>query len=323
MTHAIRIHQIGGPEVMRWEPIDVGPPGPGQARIRHHAVGVNFVDIYQRSGLYPLELPTVLGQEGAGEVVAVGPGVTEVQPGDRVAYAGPTGAYAQERLIQADRLVKLPDDISYETAAAMMLKGMTASYLLRHTHRVQPGETIVFHAAAGGVGLIAVQWAKALGAVVIGTVGSREKAELARRAGADHVVITREEKLSERVKDITSGRGVPVVYDSVGAATFDESLASLEARGLLVSFGQASGKVPPFDITVLGGARSLYLTRPSLHAYTRTRAELEDNARALFDVVRSGKVKIEIHQRYRLEDAAQAHRDLAARKTTGSTVLTV
>ncbi|HYX93399.1 MAG TPA: quinone oxidoreductase [Myxococcaceae bacterium] len=323
MPYAIRVHRTGGPEVLSWEEIDLGRPGPGQVRLRQRAVGLNFIDVYHRTAVYPLPTPFVVGQEGAGEVVEVGPGVTELRSGDRVAYAGLMGAYAEERLATADRLVKLPNGISFETAAAMMLKGMTAEYLLRRTRPLSAGETILFHAAAGGVGLIACQWARALGATVIGTVGSRQKAELARSHGCHHVIVTSEEDFVKRVKEITSGRGVPVVYDSVGQATWQGSLDCLRPRGLFVLFGQSSGKVPPIDAGILNQKGSLFLTRPSLGAYTATRAELLESAGALFERVLSGEVRIEVNQRYPLAEAAQAQRDLEARKTTGSTVLIV
>jgi NADPH2:quinone reductase len=321
MTKAIRLHRTGGPEVMQWEDVEVGAPGEGQARIRHTAIGVNFVDTYQRSGLYPLTLPSGLGSEGAGVVEAVGKGVTHVKPGDRVAYSSVIGSYSEERLIPADRLVKLPDGISDEQAAAMMLKGMTTQYLIRRTYKVQPGETVLFHAAAGGVGLIACQWLKALGATVIGTVGSEEKAKTARAHGCDHAIVYTKEDFTKRVRGITSGAGVPVVYDSVGKSTFSGSLDCLRPLGLLVSFGNASGPVPPFELGILSQKGSLYVTRPTLHTYTATRADLESTARELFEVVLSGKVKIEINHRYALKDAQQVHRDLEGRKTTGSIIM--
>jgi NADPH2:quinone reductase len=325
MTHAIRIHETGGPEVMRWEEVGAGetaPLQPGEASIRHAAVGLNFIDIYHRSGLYPLPLPSGLGLEGAGVVEAVGSAVTDLKPGDRVAYAGgPPGAYAEVRNIPADRLVKLPDSIDFRTAAAMMLQGMTAQYLLRRTYRVQPGDTILIQAAAGGVGLIVCQWAKALGATVIGTVGSDEKAALAKAHGCDHPILYTRENFVARVKEITNGEGVPVVYDSIGKDTFAGSLDCLRPMGMMVTFGNASGPVPPVDTLELSKRGSLFLTRPSLFTYVAKRSDLLATAQELFDVVTSGKVKIEVNQTYALKDAAQAHIDLAARKTTGSTIL--
>ncbi|MFQ3622527.1 MAG: quinone oxidoreductase [Acetobacteraceae bacterium] len=323
MPHAIRIHEHGGPEVLRWEEVPTPAPGPGEALVRHHAVGLNYIDVYFRTGLYkPPSLPCVIGMEGAGEVEAVGPGVTEVAPGDRVAYAtAPIGAYAQARLIKADRLVTLPDDISFEQAAAMMLQGMTAEYLLRRTHPVRRGETILVHAAAGGVGLIMCQWAKHLGATVIGTVGSEEKAELARAHGCDHPIVYTKEDFQARVKEITGGQMLPVVYDSVGRDTFMKSMDCLAPLGMLVMFGNASGAVPPFDIGLLAAKGSLFLTRPTLATYTAKRADLVASAEALFDVVRAGAVRIEVNQRFALKDAAEAHRALESRRTTGSTVL--
>ena len=322
MTKAIRFHARGGPEVLRWEDVALGAPGPGQVRMRNTAVGVNFREIYVRTGLHDGTLPSGLGFESAGVVEAVGPGVTDVKAGDRVACtAGPEGAYAEARVVAADKLVPLPDAVSDEQAAAMMLKGMTAQYLLRQTYRVQPGDTILFHAAAGGVGLIACQWAKALGATVIGTVGSADKAELARAHGCDHVILYKEEDVPARVKAITGGKGVPVVYDGVGKATFMASLDCLRPRGLMVSFGNASGAVEAFNLGILSQKGSLYVTRPTLFAYTATRDELLATAGDLFDVVGSGKVGIEIHQRFPLERAADAHRALEGRATTGSTLL--
>jgi NADPH:quinone reductase len=325
MNHAIRIHETGGPEVMRWEEVGAGetaPLAPGEARVRHEAVGLNFIDIYHRSGLYPLPLPSGLGLEGAGVVEAVGSAVTDIKPGDRVAYAGgPPGAYAEVRNIPADRLVKLPDSIDFKTAAAMMLQGMTAQYLLRRTYRVQAGDTILIQAAAGGVGLIVSQWAKALGATVIGTVSSDEKAALAKAHGCDHPVIYTRENFVARVKEITNGEGVPVVYDSIGKDTFTGSLDCLRPLGMMVTFGNASGPVPPVDTLELSKRGSLFLTRPTLFTYIAKRADLLATAQELFDVVTAGKVKIEVNQTYALKDAAQAHIDLAARKTTGSTVL--
>lgn len=321
MPHVIRIHQNGGPEQMRWEEVTVGDPGPGEVRVRNTAVGLNYIDTYHRSGLYSMPLPMVLGSEGAGVVEAVGPKVKEFKVGDHVAYAQPIGAYAEVLLRPVARLVKIPAGIKDETAAAMMLKGMTAWYLCRRTYRVKKGDTIVVHAAAGGVGQILCQWSKHLGATVIGTVGSDEKVALAKKAGCKHVVVMSREKLSERVKAITKGKGVPVVYDGVGKDTFMESLDCLAPLGLMASFGNASGAVAPVNIGILAQKGSLYLTRPTLVNYTSAREDLLAAARELFAVVKKGAVKITINQRYPLREAAQAHRDLEARKTTGSTVL--
>jgi NADPH2:quinone reductase len=322
MPKAIRIHEHGGPEVMRFEEIEVGRPGPGEVRIKHGAVGLNFIDVYHRTGLYPLELPSVLGMEGAGRVEEVGEGVTELAPGDRVAYAsGPLGAYAEQRLMPAARLVKLPDGIDDRSAAAMMLQGMTVRYLVRETYRVQPGQTVLWHAAAGGVGLIACQWLKALGVTVIGTAGSDAKAELAKAHGCAHVINYRQENFVERVRELTDGVGVPVVYDSVGKDTWEGSLDCLQPRGMMVSFGNASGPVPPVNLVQLSQKGSLYVTRPTLVHYTATREDLLACAGDLFEQVLSGAVKIEVNHTYPLAEAAQAHRDLEARKTTGSTVL--
>ncbi len=322
MPNAIRIHQTGGPEVLTWETVDVPPPAAGEATVRHHAVGLNFIDTYHRTGLYPLPLPSGIGLEGAGVVEAVGAGVTEVKVGDRVAYAGgPVGAYAEVRNIPAHRLLKLPDAIAFDTAAAMMLQGLTAAYLLRRTYRVQPGDAVLIHAAAGGVGLIACQWAKALGATVIGTVGSPAKAELAKAHGCDHVINYSTENFTQRVREITGGEGVPVVYDGVGKDTFMGSLDSLRPLGMLVTYGNASGPVPPFDVLLLSQKGSLFVTRPTIMHYTAKRADLEALGVELFEVVVSGKVRIEVNQTYPLREAAQAQRDLEARKTTGSTVL--
>lgn len=322
MVHAIRIHQYGGPEAMRWEAVDVGAPGPGEIRIRHHAVGLNYIDVYHRSGSYPLAaLPAVIGMEGAGEVLAVGAGVTGLAPGDRVAYANPIGAYAEERLIPAERVVKLPDAISYQTAAAMMLQGMTAEYLLLRTFKVGPETTLLFHAAAGGVGLIACQWARHLGATIIGTVGSDEKAEQARTAGCTHVINYRRENFVERVRELTGGKGCDIVYDGIGKDTYPGSLECLKSRGLWVSFGAASGKIEGFDLGLLAAKGSLYATRPTLFTYIAKREELVASANALFDVVARGIVNINVNQTYPLAAAADAHRDLEARRTTGSTVL--
>ncbi|HEX6740328.1 MAG TPA: quinone oxidoreductase [Sphingomicrobium sp.] len=323
MPRAIRIHDTGGPEVLKWEAVEVGDPGPGEVKLRQEAAGLNFIDVYHRTGLYPQALPFIPGVEGAGVVEAIGDGVMGLRPGDRVAYAGPIGGYAEERLIAADRLVALPHSISTEQAAAMMLQGMTAHMLLRSVHRVEPGETILIHAAAGGVGLIVCQWAKALGATVIGTVGSDEKAELARAHGCDHpIVYTRQDFVAE-VERITGGAKLPVVYDSIGRDTFAQSLDCLSPRGLMVTFGNASGPVDPVSPGILAQKGSLFLTRPTLFSYVAARAELESAARELFDVVASGRVKIEVKQRFALKDAAEAHRALEARKTSGSTVLTV
>jgi NADPH2:quinone reductase len=322
MAKAIRIARNGGPEVMEYVDVEVGEPGPGEARVRHAAIGVNFIDVYFRTGLYPSNLPTGLGSEGAGVVEAVGEGVTEVKVGDRVAYAGgPNGAYAEVRNIPASRLVRLPDDISFETAAAMMLQGLTVQYLLNRTYKVKAGDTILWHAAAGGVGLIACQWAKALGANLIGTAGSDEKAALAKAAGAAHVINYNTENFVERVQQITNGEKVPVVYDSVGKDTFFGSLDCLQPLGMMVSFGNSSGPVPPFSLSELQSRGSLYITRPTLATYAAKRADLEAMAADLFQMVSSGKVKITIGQRYKLADAAQAHRDLESRKTTGSSIL--
>lgn len=320
---AIIVAKHGGPEVLEWRDHSVGKPGPGEVLIRHEAVGLNFIDVYFRTGLYPAPngLPLIPGGEGAGIVTALGEGVTTLKPGDRVAYSTPTGAYAQERLMAADRLVKVPDDIGLDLAAGMMLKGMTAEYLLRRTYNVQPGDTILFHAAAGGVGLIAGQWAKALGATVIGTVGSSEKAALASAHGYDHVINYRTEDFVSRVKEITGGKGVDVVYDSIGKDTFPGSLDCLRPRGLWASFGQSSGPIDPFNIGILSQKGSLYATRPTLFIYIASRADLETSANSLFDVVSRGQVKIEINQRYPLAEVARAHADLEGRKTTGTTVL--
>ena len=323
MTGVVRVHEVGGPEVLRFEETEVGSPGAGQVLIRQTAVGLNYIDVYFRSGLYPApQLPFTPGLEGAGVVEAVGEGVSELRPGRRVAYAAPPiGAYAERRLMPADRLVALPDAISDEQAAAMMLKGMTAQYLLRRTHRVQAGQTILFHAAAGGVGTIASQWAKHLGVTVIGTVGSEAKAELAQQNGCAHVIRYDREDVVARVREITGGKGVPVVYDAVGQATFDASLDCLAPLGMLVSFGQSSGKIPQVDLGILSQKGSLYITRPTLMTYTAARSDLLDSANELFEVVQSGAVKIKINQRVALRDAAEAHRALEGRRTTGSTLL--
>jgi NADPH2:quinone reductase len=323
MGKAIWMHETGGPEVLRWEDHDPGQPGPGEALVRHEAVGLNYIDVYHRSGLYPLpSLPGIPGMEGAGIVEGIGEVVSEVKVGDRIAYAGlPPGAYAETRIMPADRLVQLPEAISTRQGAAMMLQGMTARYLLRGCYDVKSGDTVLIHAAAGGVGLIVCQWAKHLGATVIGTVGSPEKAELARTNGCDHPILYQEEDFVARVKEITQGRGVDVVYESIGQLTFMQSLDCLRPLGMMVSFGQASGPIPPLDISVLAAKGSLFLTRPSLMAYTAQREDLLAHARDLFDVVEKGVVKIEIHQTYPLAEAAQAHRDLEGRRTTASSLL--
>src|SRR5664279_982826 len=322
MPFAIRIHQTGGPEVLRWEEVAVGDPGPGEARVRHSAVGLNYIDTYHRSGLYPLPMPAGLGMEGAGVVEAVGESVVGLKPRDRVAYAGgPVGAYSQVRCMPADRLLKLPDEIDYRTGAAMMLQGLTAAYLLRRTYRVQAGDAVLIHAAAGGVGLIACQWAKALGATVIGTVSNEAKAELAKRHGCDHIIYYTREDVAKRVRELTAGEGVAVVYDGVGKDTFAGSLDSLRVRGMMVTFGNASGPVGPFDPLLLSQKGSIFITRPTLGHYTARRDELVALGDELFDVVCSGQVKVEVNQTYDLADAANAHRDLEARKTTGSTIL--
>jgi len=322
MVHAIRIHEQGGPEVMKWESIDVPAPGAGQIAIAHKAIGLNYIDCYHRSGLYPLPMPSGIGMEGAGVVDAVGAGVTDIRTGDRVAYAaGPPGSYAETRVIDAAKVVKLPAGIADETAAAMMLQGMTAEYLIRRTYKVKPGDTVLFHAAAGGVGLIACQWLKLLGATVIGTVGSDEKAAIAKAHGCDYPIVYTREKFPERVREITNGKGVPVVYDSIGKDTWDRSLDCLAPRGMMVTFGNASGPVTSINPGILGQKGSIYLTRPSLMNYTATREELELSSGRLFEMVKSGKVKLEINQTYPLKDAVKAHKDLEGRKTTGCTVL--
>jgi len=325
MTHAIVVQETGGPEMMKWESVDVGEPGEGEVRLRHTAVGLNYIDVYFRSGTYPApHMPFTPGFEGAGIVEAVGPGVDGFAAGDRVCYGtSPIGAYAESRLIPAANIVNIPDGIDDNTAAAMMLQGMTVQYLLRRTYTVQPGDTILFHAAAGGVGLIACQWAKHLGATVIGTVGSEEKAELARAHGCDHTILYREENFVDRVREITNGEGVPVVYDSIGNDTYPDSLDCLRPFGLMVSFGNASGPIEGFNPGLLGPKGSLYFTRPTLFTYTAKREDLVATANDLFDVVGKGAVKINVNQTYALADAEQAHRDLEARKTTGSTVYTV
>jgi NADPH2:quinone reductase len=320
-ARVIRIHAIGGPEVLRQEQIEVGTPGPGEVLLRQTAIGLNYIDTYHRTGLYPLELPAVLGREAAGVVEQVGPGVAGFKVGDRAAYALHPGSYAEARLIPADRLVPLPGAIDERTAAAVMLKGLTAHYLLRRTHRVESGETVLIHAAAGGVGSIACQWAKHLGATVIGTVGSEQKAELARAHGCDYPVLYDREDLVARVRELTEGRGVPVVYDSVGRATFEKSLDCLAPLGLLVTFGQSSGAVPPLNLGLLAQKGSLFVTRPTLATYIAERSDLLQASAELFDVIDAGAIRVEIRQTYPLADAARAHTDLEARKTTGSTLL--
>jgi NADPH2:quinone reductase len=321
MPKAIRIFKNGGPEVMEYVDVEVGEPGPGEARVRQAACGLNYVDVYYRSGMYPQPLPAGLGVEGAGVVEAVGDGVSHLKPGDRVAYAGRPGAYAELRTMPASVLVKLPDAISFDTAAAMMLQGLTVQYLFRRTYPLRGGETILFHAAAGGVGLIACQWAKALGVTMIGTVGSDQKAALAKAHGCAHVINYNKENFVERVKEITGGKGVPVVYDSIGKDTFIGSLDCLSPLGMMVSFGSASGPVAPFGLSELASRGSLFITRPSVFTHIAKREDLDAMAADLFDMVESGKVKIDINQRYALKDVGQAHRDLESRKTTGSTIL--
>jgi NADPH2:quinone reductase len=324
MVQAIRFAKTGGPEVLEWQAVEVGKPGPGQVRVRHTAVGLNYIDTYQRSGLYPMPLPSGLGSEAAGIIEEVGPGVADLKPGQRVAYAGgPLGAYSEARVMPADRLVPVPDEISDQQAAAMMLKGMTAWYLVRRTYPVKRGDTILIHAAAGGVGLIVCQWAKHLGATVIGTVGSDDKAALAKANGCDHPIVYTREDFVARVNEITAGAKLPVVYDSVGKDTFYKSLDCLAPLGLMASFGQSSGAIGAVDIGILAGKGSLFLTRPTLNTYTAKREDLLTAANDLFDVVKRGIVKVAINQTYPLREAAQAHRDLQARKTTGSTVFTV
>lgn len=319
---AIRINEVGGPEVMRLEDVDLPAPGRGEVRLRHTAIGLNYIDTYHRGGLYKVPLPSGIGLEAAGVVEAVGEGVTSLKEGDRVAYGnGPIGAYAQFRNAPANRLTRIPEGIADETAAAMMLKGMTVRYLLRQTYRVKEGDTILLHAAAGGIGLIATQWAKALGATVIGTAGSEEKAALARETGCDHVILYRTEDVAKRVRELTDGKGVPVVYDGVGAATFMSSLDSLRPRGLLASFGNASGPVQAFDLGLLAAKGSLYVTRPTLNSYVASDEDLQENAQELLSMVAGGKVRIAVNQRHALKDAVEAHRDLEARRTTGCTVL--
>jgi len=321
MTRAIRFGQVGGPEVLQLQTVELPPPASGEVRVRHAAIGLNYIDVYHRTGLYPLPLPSGIGLEAAGVVEAVGDGVSEVAVGDRVAYAGgPVGAYAEARNLPAHRLLRLPDEIFFDTAAAMMLQGLTAAYLLRRTYRVQPGDAVLIHAAAGGVGLIASQWARALGATVIGTVGSPAKAELARAHGCDHVIDYSREDFAARVREITHGEGVAVVYDGVGKDTFAGSLDCLRPMGMMVSFGNASGPVPPVDLIQLSQKGSLFITRPTLMNYTARREDLVALGDELFAVVGDGRVRIEVNQRYALADAAHAHRDLEARRTTGSTI---
>lgn len=321
MSKAIMVREHGGADVLKPEDREIGAPGAGEIAVRHHAIGLNFIDVYFRTGLYKADLPFVPGSEGAGEVTAVGEGVTEFKPGDRIAYNGPMGAYAEERLMPADRAVPLPDSVDYETAAAVMLKGLTAYYLLYMTWQVEPGETILFHAAAGGVGLIACQWAKALGATVIGTVGSEEKAELARENGCDHVINYSSETFPERVREITNGEGVDVVYDSVGKDTFEDSLDCLRRRGLMVSFGNSTGPVSVPDLGILSRKGSLFLTRPTLFDYLSERDDLLDGARHMFKTIEDGHIKVHIGQRFPLAEVAKAHEALEGRKTTGSTIL--
>ena len=321
MAKAVRYHKQGGPEVLQVDEVQVGEPGQGQVRIKHTAIGVNFVDTYQRSGLYPMQLPAVAGNEGAGVVEAVGAGVTDLKAGDRVAYTGLPGSYCEQRVVPADRMVKLPQGVSEEVAASMMLKGLTVHYLIFTTYPVKHGETVLWHAAAGGVGLIACQWLKALGVTTIGTAGSAEKLALAQSHGADHLINYTTENFVEKVKAITGGKGVPVVYDSVGKTTWEGSLDCLRPRGLVVSFGNASGPVAPVNLGILAAKGSLYVTRPTLATHIASRADLVERSNALFEVVRSGKVKIETTAKYKLADAAQAHKDLESRKTTGSVIL--
>ena len=321
MAKAVRYHQQGGPEVLQIDDVAVGDPGPGQVRIRHTAIGVNFVDTYQRSGLYPMQLPAVAGNEGAGVVEAVGKGVKDLKKGDRVCYTGIPGSYCEERLVPAERMVKLPKGISEEQAASMLLKGLTVHYLIFTTYKVKKGDTVLWHAAAGGVGLIACQWLKKLGVTIIGTVGSDEKAKLAKAHGCTHVINYSTENFVERVKEITKGRKLPVIYDAVGKTTWEGSLDCLQPRGLMVSFGNASGAVPPVNLGILSTKGSLYVTRPTLATHIASRADLVKRSKDLFEAVKSKKVKIETTARYKLADAANAHRDLEGRKTTGSVIL--
>jgi NADPH2:quinone reductase len=321
MPKAVRYHKQGGPEVLQYEDVPVGEPGPGQVRIRHTAIGVNFVDIYQRSGLYPMQLPSVAGNEAAGVVEALGPGVKDLKKGDRVAYTGLPGSYCEARVVPADRMVKVPKGISDEQAASMMLKGMTVHYLIFSTYKVKKGDTVLWHAAAGGVGLIAGQWLKKLGVTAIGTVGSDDKARLAKAHGYKHVINYSTENFVERVKEITKGKKLPVVYDAVGKSTWDGSLDCLRPCGLMVSFGNASGAVPPVNLGILSAKGSLYVTRPTLATYIAARADLVKRSNDLFNAVKSRKIRIETTASYSLADAAQAHRDLEGRKTTGSVIL--
>jgi NADPH:quinone reductase len=321
VTKAIRFEKAGGPDVMKWVDVEVGEPGKGEIRIKHHAVGLNYIDVYFRTGLYPMPLPGGLGMEAAGVVTALGEGVAGLAVGDRVAYASrPPGAYTEERVMSAAYVVRLPDAIGFEDAASMMLQGLTAQYLLRRTYRVKAGDTVLIHAAAGGVGMLACQWAKSLGATVIGTVGSDEKAELVRAHGCDHPIVYTREDFTKRVREITNGAGVPVVYDSIGKDTYTASLDCLAPLGLFVSFGNTSGPLPPIDSSEFAGRGSLFFTRPTLFSYMAKRSDLEQMAAELFDVVSTGKVKTNIRQRYELREAAKAHEDLEARRTTGSTV---
>jgi len=321
MAKAMRFHRTGGPEVLQADEVQVGEPGAGQVRIRHTAIGVNFLDTYQRSGLYPMPLPQIAGNEGAGVVEAVGSGLTELKPGDRVCYTGLVGAYCEQRLAPADRMVKLPEGISEATAASMLLKGLTVHYLIHTTYPVQAGETVLWHAAAGGVGLIACQWLRALGVTVIGTAGSEDKCALAKAHGATHVINYSKENFVERVKALTGGKGVPVVYDSVGKSTWEGTLDCLQPRGLIASFGNASGAVPPVNLGILSTKGSLYVTRPTLATHIATRADLLARSNALLDIVKSGKVRIQTTASYKLASAAQCHTDLESRKTTGSVIL--
>ncbi len=321
MAKAVRFHTTGGPEVLTYEDVEVGDPGPGEIRVKHDACGLNFIDTYHRCGLYPLDLPSPLGLEAAGSVTAVGDGVTDLAPGDNIAYGvGPIGSYSSERIMPADKVVKIPDSITTQQAAGMMLKGMTVEYLVRRTFAVMPGDTVLFHAAAGGVGLIACQWLKQIGATVIGTAGSEEKAELAKAHGADHIILYRSEDVVATVKEITNGKGVPVVYDSIGKDTWEMSLDCLQPRGTMVTFGNASGPIENVNLGILAQKGSLYVTRPTLMSYNAVREDLVDSAGALFAAVGKG-LKIEVNQSYALADAQQAHSDLEARKTTGSTIL--
>src|SRR5437762_7611808 len=323
MVAAVRVHKTGGPEVLTYEDIQVPSPGPGQIKVKNHASGINFIDTYFRSGMYPspVGLPFVSGNEGAGEAIAVGPGVTDIKVGDRVGYVSALGAYAAERVLPADRAVKLPDEISDEQAAGMMLKGMTVEYLLRRTYRVQKGDNVLIHAAAGGIGLIACQWANHLVANVIGTVGSKEKAELATKNGAHHVILYRDEDFVAKVKEITAGKLCAVVYDGIGKTTFPASLDCIRPLGMFVSFGSSSGPIEPFNIGILQQKGSLFATRPTLNTYVAKRDDLVATANDLFKVVMGGKVKIPVNQKYPLKDAAKAHRELEGRDTTGSSIL--